>query len=41
MKTRLVLIGNGMAPGRLLEQLFETDPERYQVTIFNAEPRVN
>ena len=41
MKTRLVIIGNGMAPGRLLEQLFETDPERYQVTIFNAEPRVN
>ncbi|UXN70666.1 nitrite reductase large subunit NirB [Devosia neptuniae] len=38
---RLVIIGNGMAPGRALEKLFETDPTRYSVTIFNAEPRVN
>ena len=41
MKTRLVIIGNGMAPGRMLEHLFEAEPDRYQVTIFNAEPRVN
>ena len=40
-RERLVIIGNGMAPGRLLETLFEADPNRYQVTIFNAEPRVN
>ena len=38
---RLVVIGNGMAPGRVLEKLFELAPERYAVTIFNAEPRVN
>ena len=38
---KLVIIGNGMAPGRALEKLFETDPTRYSVTIFNAEPRVN
>ncbi|MEZ5826869.1 MAG: nitrite reductase large subunit NirB [Hyphomicrobiales bacterium] len=38
---RLVIIGNGMAPGRMLEHLFERDRRRYEVTIFNAEPRVN
>ena len=41
MTERLVIIGNGMAPGRMLEELFEKAPDRYQVTIFNAEPRVN
>ncbi|SDG56463.1 nitrite reductase large subunit NirB [Alloyangia pacifica] len=40
-KQRLVIIGNGMAPGRLLEHLFEAAPDAYDVTIFNAEPRVN
>ncbi len=40
-KQRLVVIGNGMAPGRALERLFETAPGAYDVTIFNAEPRVN
>ena len=38
---KLVIIGNGMAPGRMLEHLFEKAPRRYEVTIFNAEPRVN
>ncbi len=41
MTEKLVIIGNGMAPGRMLEHLFEEAPARYQVTIFNAEPRVN
>ena len=41
MAERLVIVGNGMAPGRMLEHLFEEAPGRYQVTIFNAEPRVN
>ena len=40
-KQKLVVIGNGMAPGRALEKLFELAPEAYEVTIFNAEPRVN
>ena len=40
-KNRLVVIGNGMAPGRVLERLFETAPGAYDVTIFNSEPRVN
>ncbi|MCW5747602.1 MAG: nitrite reductase large subunit NirB [Alphaproteobacteria bacterium] len=30
-----------MAPGRALERLFERSPDIYDVTIFNAEPRVN
>ncbi len=41
MTEKLVIIGNGMAPGRMLEHLFEEAPGRYEVTIFNAEPRVN
>ena len=41
MPEKLVIIGNGMAPGRMLEQLFELAPHKYAVTIFNAEPRVN
>ena len=41
MKKKLVIIGNGMAPGRMLEHLFELAPDAYDVTIFNAEPRVN
>ena len=39
-KQQLVIIGNGMAPGRLLEHLFDAQGA-YDVTIFNAEPRVN
>lgn len=38
---KLVVIGNGMAPGRMLERLMVAAPGRYDVTIFNAEPRVN
>ncbi len=41
MARKLVIIGNGMAPGRMLEHLFEQAPGQYDVTIFNAEPRVN
>lgn len=40
-RQRLVVIGNGMAPGRALEKLFEKMPDAFEVTIFNAEPRVN
>ncbi|WP_299648120.1 nitrite reductase large subunit NirB [uncultured Jannaschia sp.] len=38
---KLVVIGAGMATGRLLEHLFEADPAAYEVTVFNAEPRGN
>jgi nitrite reductase (NADH) large subunit len=41
MVEKLVIIGNGMAPGRMLEHLFEKAPGRFDVTIFNAELRVN
>ena len=41
MAEKLVVIGNGMAPGRALEKLFDKAPGTYEVTIFNAEPRVN
>jgi nitrite reductase (NADH) large subunit len=41
MPRKLVVIGNGMAAGRALEELFERAPGAYDVTIFGAEPRVN
>jgi nitrite reductase (NADH) large subunit len=41
MPKKLVVIGNGMAAGRALEELFERAPGAYEVTIFGAEPRVN
>lgn len=41
MKKRLVIIGNGMAPGRVLETLLDKQPDLYEIIIFNAEPRVN
>ena len=40
-KQKLVIIGNGMAPGRMLEDLLDKNPDAYDITIFNAEPRVN
>ena len=41
MAEKLVIIGAGMASGRMLEHLFEADPGRYDVTLFGAEPRGN
>ena len=41
MPEKLVIIGNGMVPGRMLERLFEIAHDQYDVTIFNAESRVN
>ncbi|EIM26706.1 nitrite reductase large subunit NirB [Microvirga lotononidis] len=41
MPKKLVVIGNGMAAGHALEELFERAPGDYEVTIFGAEPRVN
>jgi len=38
---KLVVVGNGMAPGRVLDRLFEAAPGAYEVTIFNAESRTN
>lgn len=36
---KLVIIGAGMAAGRLLENLVEAAPDSFDVTLFNAEPR--
>ncbi len=41
MSEKLVVIGNGMAAGRVLDNVFEAAPARYAVTVFGAEPRVN
>ncbi|SOB94633.1 nitrite reductase large subunit NirB [Rhodobacter maris] len=38
---KLVVIGAGMASGRMLEHLFEVAPGEWDVTLFNAEPRGN
>ncbi|WP_079420691.1 nitrite reductase large subunit NirB [Thiomonas intermedia] len=40
-KPRLVLIGNGMAGVRALEELLKLDPELYDITVFGAEPHPN
>ncbi|HWU95950.1 MAG TPA: FAD-dependent oxidoreductase, partial [Sphingomonas sp.] len=40
-RPHLVVIGNGMAGCRAVEELLARDPGRYRVTIFGAEPHVN
>ncbi len=40
-RERLVVIGNGMAGCRAVEELLARDPQRYEIAIFGAEPRVN
>lgn len=40
-RRKLVIIGNGMAAGRVLDELFDRASSRYDITIFGAEPRVN
>ncbi len=41
MKERLVLVGNGMAGIRTLEELFKIAPDLYQVTVIGKEPHPN
>ncbi|GHC24587.1 nitrite reductase large subunit [Gemmobacter nanjingensis] len=41
MTQRLVIIGAGMASGRLIEHLRDTAPDAWHITLFNAEPRGN
>jgi nitrite reductase (NADH) large subunit len=40
-KERLVVIGNGMAGCRAVEELLKRDSGRYAITMFGAEPRPN
>jgi len=40
-KPHLIVIGNGMAGCRAVEEILARDAGRYRITIFGAEPRVN
>ena len=40
-KSKLVMIGNGMAGVRTLEELLKIAPELYDITVFGAEPHPN
>ena len=40
-REQLIVIGNGMAGCRAVEELLARDPARYRITIFGAEPLVN
>jgi nitrite reductase (NADH) large subunit len=41
LRERLVVIGNGMAGCRAVQEVLKRDPDRYEIAIFGAEPRVN
>jgi nitrite reductase (NADH) large subunit len=41
MRKKLVLVGNGMAGVRALEELLKLAPEAYDITVFGAEPYGN
>ncbi len=40
-QSRLVMVGNGMAGVRALEELLKIAPELYEITVFGAEPHPN
>jgi nitrite reductase (NADH) large subunit len=40
-KQKLVLVGNGMAGVRTLEELLKIAPDLYDITVFGAEPHAN
>lgn len=40
-KPHLIVIGNGMAGCRAVEEILARDADRYRITIFGAEPHVN
>lgn len=40
-RQKLVMIGNGMAGVRTLEELLKLAPDRYDITVFGAEPHPN
>jgi len=41
MKEKLVVIGNGMAGMRTVEELLKLAPDQYDITVFGAEPHGN
>ena len=40
-RKRLVMVGNGMAGVRTLEELLKLAPAEYEITVFGAEPHPN
>lgn len=40
-KKNLVMVGNGMAGVRTLEELLKIAPDQYDITVFGAEPHPN
>jgi nitrite reductase (NADH) large subunit len=40
-KNQLVMVGNGMAGVRTLEELLKIAPDLYDITVFGAEPHPN
>ncbi|EXI79558.1 MAG: Nitrite reductase [NAD(P)H] [Candidatus Accumulibacter appositus] len=40
-KKKLVMVGNGMAGVRTLEELLKIAPDEYEITVFGAEPHPN
>ena len=40
-KSKLVMVGNGMAGVRTLEELLKVAPELYDIAVFGAEPHPN
>ena len=40
-KLKLVMVGNGMAGVRTLEELLKLSPDMYEITVFGAEPYAN
>ncbi|RYF70914.1 MAG: nitrite reductase large subunit, partial [Comamonadaceae bacterium] len=40
-KMKLVLVGNGMAGVRAVEELIKLAPDLYDITVFGAEPHPN
>ena len=41
LRERLVVVGNGMAGCRAVQEVLKRDPGRYEIAIVGAEPRVN
>ncbi len=41
MKMKLVVVGNGMAGMRAVEELLEIAPDLYDITVFGSEPHGN
>ncbi|RJQ48280.1 MAG: NAD(P)/FAD-dependent oxidoreductase [Gammaproteobacteria bacterium] len=41
MREKLILVGNGMAGVRTLEELLKVAPDKYEITVFGSEPYGN